>query len=113
MQIRQLGTEGPKISCIGFGAWPIGGGMGHVNPNTAIEIVRTAINHGITLIDTAQAYRNSEEIIGQALKDGYRDRCFLATKVSGDYSRQGITTAIENSLKMLGVDYIDLYQIHG
>ena len=87
MQIRQLGNEGPKISCIGFGAWPIGGGMGHVNPNTAIEIVRTAINHGITLIDTAQAYRNSEEIIGQALKDGYRDRCFLATKVSGDYSR--------------------------
>ena len=113
MQIRQLGTEGPKISCIGFGAWPIGGGMGHVNPNTAIEIVRTAINHGITLIDTAQAYRNSEEIIGQALKDGYRDRCFLATKVSGDYSRQGITTAIENSLKMLGVDCVDLYQIHG
>ena len=97
MQIRQLGTEGPKISCIGFGAWPIGGGMGHVNPNTAIEIVRTAINHGITLIDTAQAYRNSEEIIGQALKDGYRDRCFLCLLYTSPSPRDGLLSRMPSS----------------
>ena len=113
MQIRKLGAEGPEVSCIGFGAWPIGGGMGQVIENTAIKIVRTAIDHGITLIDTAQAYRTSEEIIGKSLKEGYRDRCFLATKASGNYSQRGIITAMENSLKMLGVDYVDLYQIHG
>ena len=113
MQKRRLGKEGPEVSCIGFGAWPIGGGMGQVSENVAIEIVRTAIDHGITLLDTAQAYRTSEETIGKALKEGYRDRCFLATKVSGNYSRNGIITAMENSLKMLDVDYVDLYQIHG
>ena len=113
MQKRRLGKEGPEVSCIGFGAWPIGGGMGQVSENVAIEIVRTAIDHGITLLDTAQAYRTSEETIGKALKEGYRDRCFLATKVSGNYSQNGIITAMENSLKMLDVDYVDLYQIHG
>lgn len=113
MQKRRLGKEGPEVSCIGFGAWPIGGGMGQVNENVAIEIVRTAIDHGITLLDTAQAYRTSEETIGRALKEGYRDRCFLATKVSDNYSRSGIKAAMENSLKMLDVDYVDLYQIHG
>ena len=113
MQKRQLGKEGPEVSCIGFGAWPIGGGMGQVSEKAAIEIVRTAIDHGITLVDTAQAYRTSEEIIGKALKEGYRNRCFLATKVSGNYSQSGIITAMENSLKMLDVDYVDLYQIHG
>ena len=113
VQHRQLGIDGPEISCIGLGAWPISGGMGQVSENTAIEIIHTAIEHGITLIDTAQAYRASEEIIGKALKDGYRDRCFLATKVSRDYSRNGIKAALENSLRMLDVDYVDLYQIHG
>ena len=113
MQKRRLGNEGPEVSCIGFGAWPIGGGMGQVSEKAAIEIVRTAIDHGITLVDTAQAYRTSEEIIGKALKEGYRNRCFLATKVSGNYSQSGIITAMENSLKMLDVDYVDLYQIHG
>ena len=113
MQKRRLGKEGPEVSCIGFGTWPIGGGMGQVSENVAIEIVRTAIDHGITLLDTAQAYRTSEETIGKALKEGYRDRCFLATKVSGNYSQNGIITAMENSLKMLDVDYVDLYQIHG
>ena len=112
MITRQLGTDGPEISCIGLGAWPIGGGMGQVNENTAIETIHTAIEHGITFIDTAQAYKTSEEIIGKALKGGYRDRCFLATKVSGNYSQNGIKTALENSLQMLNVDYVDLYQIH-
>jgi aryl-alcohol dehydrogenase-like predicted oxidoreductase len=87
--------------------------MGGVEEQTAIAMVRAAIDSGITLIDTAQAYRTSEAIIGKALKDGYREKCFLATKVSRDYSRQGILAAMDNSLRALQVDCVDLYQIHG
>jgi aryl-alcohol dehydrogenase-like predicted oxidoreductase len=113
MQSRQLGKGGPEVSAIGLGAWPIGGGLGHVEEGKGIAIVRAAIDNGITLVDTAQGYRTSEETLGKALKDGYRERCFLATKVSGNYSRGGIEQAIEDSLRKLDVDYVDLYQIHG
>ena len=113
MQQRTLGKNGPTVPVIGLGAWPIGGGMGPVAEDLAIRTIRTAIDSGITLLDTAQAYRTSEHTVGKALKDGYRERCFLATKVSGDYSPAGINAAIDNSLKQLGVDCVDLYQIHG
>ena len=113
MEHRQLGQDGPQVSVLGLGAWPLGGGMGQVDEETAITTIRAAIDNGITLVDTAQAYRTSEATLGKALKNGYRGRCFLATKVSGDYSRQGIRAAIENSLRALQVDYVDLYQIHG
>jgi aryl-alcohol dehydrogenase-like predicted oxidoreductase len=113
MEHRQLGKNGPMVSVTGFGAWPIGGGMGQVDEHTAIATVRCAIDSGITLIDTAQAYRTSEAIIGKALKDGIREKVFLATKVSFNYSRQGIIDAMNNSLKNLQTDYVDLYQIHG
>ncbi len=112
MEVRKLGKNGPQVTAIGFGAWPIGGGMGRVEEKTAIDTVRAAIDQGITLIDTAQYYMTSEALIGKALKGGYRQRCFLATKVSFDYSRKGILEAMENSLKALQVDYVDLYQIH-
>ena len=112
MEYRQLGTDGPRIPVLGFGAWPIGGGMGHVDEQSAINTIHASIDNGITLIDTAQGYRTSESIIGKALKNGYRDRCVLATKVSGDYSPKGIQTAIENSLRALQTDCVDLYQIH-
>lgn len=109
---RHLGTDGPEIPVIGLGAWPIGGGMGELDEDQNIDTIRTAIDNGITLLDTAQAYRTSEGTLGRALKDGYRERCFLATKVSGKYASQDIETAIENSLRSLNTDYIDLYQIH-
>jgi aryl-alcohol dehydrogenase-like predicted oxidoreductase len=112
MELRELGKGGQKVSAIGFGAWPIGGGMGRVGEKTAVDTVRAAIDHGITLIDTAQYYKVSEALIGKALKGGYRQQCFLATKVSFDFSRKGIYRAMENSLKALQVDYVDLYQIH-
>jgi len=112
MQVRKFGKNGPQVTAIGFGAWPIGGGMGRVEEKAAIDTVRAAIDQGITLIDTAQYYMTSEALIGKALKGGYRQRCFLATKVSFDYSRKGILEAMENSLKALQVDYVDLYQIH-
>lgn len=112
MNHRQLGKDGADIPVIGLGAWPIGGGMGNMDDRDSIDTVRTAIDSGITLLDTAQAYRTSEATLGRALKDGYRERCFLATKVSRQYSRGDIENAIENSLRNLDVDYVDLYQIH-
>ena len=112
MEYRQLGKDGPQVSVLGLGAWPLGGGMGQVDEGTAVATVRAAIDNGITLLDTAQAYRSSEATLGKALKGGYRERCFLATKVSGDYSRAGILSAIDDSLRALDVDAVDLYQIH-
>jgi aryl-alcohol dehydrogenase-like predicted oxidoreductase len=112
MEKRQLGKNGDFVSVIGFGAWPIGGAMGTVDEQTAIGTVQAAIDHGVTLIDTAQAYRTSESLIGQALKGGRREQVFLATKVSRSYSPQHIREAIENSLRQLQTDCVDLYQIH-
>jgi len=112
MEYRQLGENGPQVPVLGLGTWPIGGGMGQVGAQTAIATVRAAIDQGITLLDTAQAYRSSEGTLGQALKGGYRERCFLATKVSGDYSPEAIVAAMDNSLRQLQVEHVDLYQIH-
>ena len=113
MEKRQLGKDGDHVSVIGFGAWPIGGAMGAVDEGAAIATVHAVLDHGITLIDTAQSYRVSEAIIGKALKDGQRDQVFLATKVSRDYSPDAIRRAMENSLRALQTDHVDLYQIHG
>ena len=112
MEYRQLGRDGPQVPVLGLGAWPIGGGMGLVDEPLAISTIRAAIDNGITLVDTAQAYRTSEATLGKALKDGYRERCFLATKASRDFSPAGIRSALEDSLRALKVDHVDLYQIH-
>lgn len=112
MKQRQLTTDGTKVSVIGLGTWPLGGAMGDMDLKTAIAVTRTAIDGGINLIDTAQAYLKSEERLGKALKDGYRDRCFLATKVIDDYSPKGIQRAMDDSLRKLDVDHVDLYQVH-
>ena len=85
MEYRQLGRDGPQIPVLGLGAWPLGGGMGQVAEGTAIDTIRAAIDNGITLVDTAQAYRTSEATLGKALRGSYRERCFLATEVSGVY----------------------------
>lgn len=113
MEKRQLGKDGDHVSVIGFGAWPIGGAMGAVDEGAAIATVHAVLDHGITLIDTAQSYRTSEAIIGKALRDGRRAQVFLATKVSRDYSPDGIRRAMENSLRALQTYHVDLYQIHG
>jgi hypothetical protein len=112
MDFRDLGRDGPEVSVLGLGTWPLGGGMGEVDEGTAIATIRAAIDNGVTLIDTAETYRHSESRVGKALRDGYREPCFLATKVSRDFSREGVKSALENSLRTLDVDYVDLYQAH-
>jgi aryl-alcohol dehydrogenase-like predicted oxidoreductase len=112
MQYRKLGKKGPKVPVVGFGGWPIGGGMGAVDEKVAIRTVKEAIENGLTFIDTAEAYKSSESRIGKALRGYDRDQYFLATKVIFDLSSKGVINALEKSLKNLGVDYVDLYQIH-
>jgi aryl-alcohol dehydrogenase-like predicted oxidoreductase len=116
MQRRKLGSHGPLISAIGFGAFPISGQMGSVARADATAAVRRSIELGSTVIDTAEVYGagRSEEIIGEVIK-GVRDRVFLATKVAGGHGHltyQNIVHACDGSLRRLQVEYIDLYQCH-
>ena len=113
MEYRQLGKDGPQVSVIGLGAWPLAGGMGPVDEQNAIATIHAAIDHDITLIDTAQGYRGSEAIIGKALTPSLREKCFIASKVTGHYKPVDIRAAIENSLSAMKIEQVDLYQIHG
>ena len=112
MDKRQLGTDGPLVSVIAFGAWPVGGGLGNVPEEQGIAAVKAALEVGMTFIDTAEGYQSSETVVGKAIR-GRRDEVFLATKLSGsDHSAEHMTSAIETSLRTLGADHIDLYQLH-
>jgi len=112
MELRKLGDTGQSISSIGLGTWQLAGMMGAVDRSRSTALIRTAIDSGITFVDCAELYGDSEQLLGRALADGYRQRCFLATKVSRDFSAGGVRRALENSLKALKTDRIDLYQIH-
>ena len=111
MQMKQLGTNGPEVSAICFGAMELGGRMGPIEESQAIATAHAAIDAGVTFFDTAEGYATSEEITGKALV-GKRDQVFLATKLSGEHSREHMTTAIESSLRALQTDHVDLYQLH-
>jgi aryl-alcohol dehydrogenase-like predicted oxidoreductase len=132
MQYRMLGRTGLRVSEVGFGAWAIGGpaklgeveiGWGEVDDAMSLRAVEAAYDAGVTFFDTADVYGagRSEVLIGKALKPK-RDRVVIATKVGNrttaggewvkDFSRQWITGAIEASLTRLGMDYVDLYQLH-
>jgi aryl-alcohol dehydrogenase-like predicted oxidoreductase len=90
--------------------------MGPIDEREAIATVHHALDHGVSLIDTAEAYHTSEEIIGRALAEwsGSRDDVFVATKVrSDDLSRDHIEETVNRSLRVLRVDVIDLIQAHG
>jgi len=122
MEYRTLGRTGVKVSplCLGammFGQW------GNPDHQDSIRIIHRALDAGINFIDTADVYSGgeSEEIVGKALAGGKRDSVVLATKVHGAMgddpnaqgnSRRWIITECENSLRRLGTDWIDLYQIH-
>ncbi|MEV0831125.1 aldo/keto reductase [Nonomuraea rubra] len=120
MKYRTLGRTGIKVSPYGLGALMFATAIGNPDPGDSIRVIHKALDAGINLIDTADAYGDSEEIVGRALQ-GRRDNVVLATKVSrpmgGDPNQQGasrrwIMTAAENSLRRLRTDHIDLYQIH-
>ncbi|NNN01483.1 MAG: aldo/keto reductase [Acidimicrobiaceae bacterium] len=122
MELKTLGRTGVKVSplCLGammFGAW------GNPDHDESVRIIHRALDAGINFIDTADVYSQgeSETIVGQALSSIDRSRVVLATKVhfpmgddpnSQGNSRRWIITEVENSLRRLGTDYIDLYQIH-
>ena len=112
MKHRQLGKNGPMVSTVCFGAWPIGGGMGKVDQTQAIKTIHSAIESGVNFFDTAEGYNTSEMVLGKAL-EGKRHNIVLASKLSGeDHSVGHIRNAINHSLKVLKTDYIDIYQLH-
>lgn len=111
MEFRRLGQDGPQVSVVCLGAWPLGGGMGDIPEPQAISTIQAALDIGMTFIDTAEGYRSSETVIGKAIK-GRRDKAFIATKLSGSHDAAHMATAIENSLRALQTDVIDLYQLH-
>ena len=123
MQYRKLGKNGPQISVIGFGSWATGGDWGGQDDQLSADSVRAALDAGVTFFDTAPIYGkgHSEEVIGKALK-GDRSKVVLATKcgmvwdenkkVSKNGSYNSILREAEQSLRRLGTDYIDLYQMH-
>lgn len=111
MQYRELGGTGVKVSAIGLGGWHLS--LKHVDEELAIRIVRSAIDRGITFMDNCWDYNGgvSEQRMGKALKDGYRDRIFLMTKLDGR-SKKVAAQQLDESLKRLQVDHIDLVQYH-
>ncbi|MFC0182874.1 Predicted oxidoreductase [Pseudarcicella hirudinis] len=140
MEYRKLGTSDLEVSVITFGAWAAGGWMwGGTERSEAIEAIRVSYDYGVTSIDTAPIYGqgSSEEIVGEAIKGLPRDKVQILTKfgmrwdlVKGDFgfksfdnsgkpidiykyaAKESIIRECEDSLKRLGTDYIDLYQIH-
>lgn len=112
MRKLPLGKDGPLVPVVCFGTFPIGGGFGAIPESQAISTIHAALDAGLTFIDTAEGYANAEELLGKGLK-GRRDEVFLATKLSrADHSPDQIDEALENSLRKLGTDHVDLYQIH-
>jgi aryl-alcohol dehydrogenase-like predicted oxidoreductase len=140
MEFRQLGQTELKLSAITFGAWAIGGWMwGGSVKKDALEAIKASYDAGITTIDTAPVYGQgySEELVGEAIKGIPRDKVQILTKFGmrwddtrGDFAfksednngkpievyrysgRQSVIDECEASLKRLGTDYIDLFQIH-
>ncbi|MCF0061083.1 aldo/keto reductase [Dyadobacter chenwenxiniae] len=140
MQYRKLGNSDLEVSVITFGAWAAGGWMwGGTERSEAVKAIQASFNAGVTSIDTAPVYGQglSEEIVGEAIKDLPRDKVQILTKygmrwdlTKGDFAmhsknnagedidiykyaaKDSIIKECEDSLKRLGTDYIDLYQIH-
>lgn len=130
MKYRTFGKTDWQVSEIGFGAWGIGGGWGPVDDQESIRTLLEAWEQGINFVDTAEMYGkgHSEEVIGRALKAWSGDPIYVATKVqpvqwppasehdpvmSGRYPRAYMIAQCEASLRRLGTEAIDVYQLHG
>ena len=121
VEYRPFGRTGVRISTLTLGAMNFGE-RGNPDHADGIRVIHRALDEGINVIDTADVYSQgeSEQIVGKALR-GRRDDVFLATKVHGQIgtgpntrgnSRRWIAAAVEHSLRRLGTDWIDLYQVH-
>ncbi len=110
MIYRDLGTTGERVSAIGMGGFHIGK---QPEASESVRLIRSAVDRGITFLDNSWDYNDglSEVRMGQALKDGYRDKVLLMTKMDGrtaaEYNKQ-----LEQSMGRLGVDHVDLVQFH-
>jgi aryl-alcohol dehydrogenase-like predicted oxidoreductase len=111
MIYRTLGHTGEKVSAIGVGGWHLG--LAHVDEDLAIRIVRSALDRGINFLDNCWDYNEgaSEVRMGKALRDGYREKAFVMTKIDGR-SKKEATKQLDESLERLQVDCIDLVQHH-
>jgi aryl-alcohol dehydrogenase-like predicted oxidoreductase len=111
MPVRTLGRTGWKVSLIGLGGWHLG--FKFIDEELSIRIIRTAIDNGINFMDNCWDYNEgaSEERMGKALKDGYRDRVFLMTKIDGR-TKKDAAKQLDESLKRMQTDHIDLVQHH-
>ena len=118
MQYVRFGNTGMEVSRFCLGTMTLGS---KVDLTTSSRIVDEALDHGVNFIDTADAYRGSEEMLGKILTKEKRNRVYLATKVFkqfcrdqrvGRNSRVNIVSALERSLRLLNTEYVDLYQLH-
>lgn len=111
MIYRTLGRTRERVSAIGVGGWHLG--LKQVDEQTAIRIVRSAIDKGINFLDNSWDYNDgaSEVRMGKALRDGYREKAFVMTKIDGRSKREA-ARQLNESLKRLQVDCIDLVQHH-
>jgi len=111
MIYRELGSTGERVSVIGLGGWHLA--LKYVDEPLAIRLVRAAIDRGMTFMDNCWDYNEgaSEIRMGKALRDGYRERVFLMTKIDGR-SKKEATRQLDESLKRLKVGTIDLVQHH-
>jgi aryl-alcohol dehydrogenase-like predicted oxidoreductase len=121
VEYRRLGKTGRDVSVIGFGAWAIGGDWGSVDDATALSALHAAADAGVTLIDTADVYGDghSEQLIGRFLRERPGETFFVATKmgrrvpqVTENYNPDAFRAWNDRSLENLGVDTLDLVQLH-
>lgn len=115
METRTLGQSGVSVSVLGLGTWPMGGEWwGGTDDAESIRTIHRALDLGVTLFDTAEAYAagHAEEVLGKALA-GRRDRAIIADKVAPNhFDPEQIEAAFEDSCRRLQTDYIDVYFLH-
>ena len=111
MLYRTLGRTGVQVSAIGMGGFHIG--LKALSDDASIRLIRSAIDRGITFLDNSWDYNEgrSEILMGKALKDGYRDKVFLMTKIDGR-TKESAESQLKTSLERLQTDHIDLVQHH-
>ncbi len=110
MPMRTLGRSGEKVSIVGLGGYHVGM---QADENESIRIIRTALDNGINFLDNCWDYNNgqSEIRMGKALRDGYRHKAFLMTKIDGQ-TKEAAKQQLEESLRRLQTDHVDLLQFH-